>query len=217
MQEHWDDIYRNRASDSLSWYEVEPTQSLHFADAAGLAPGDGIVDIGAGASSFLANLVERGYRNLAAVDVSSAALDANPARGAMGEAHIEWIVGDLRELDKVAPCALWHDRAVFHFLTDEADRARYRATLADAVIPGGYAIIAVFGPEGPTRCSGLPVVHYGAEELAAELGADFEQIDHRIVEHVTPAGGVQQFLYTLNRRVDTVPNAGVDIALGVAS
>ncbi len=200
VHDHWDAAFADERADSLGWFEAEPNVSLRFAEAAKILHDTPVIDAGAGVSKLVLRLHELGYTNLTAVDVSETALDKN--REAMGEAagDINWIVGDLREIETLPECGLWHDRAVFHFLTEAADRARYLDLVNRTLRPGGSLVLATFGPAGPEQCSGLPVVRYGADSLAAEFGAGFDPVKCEIVTHTTPSGGSQQFLFTLFRK-----------------
>ena len=199
--EHWDRVYETRQPGAVSWYAPHLGRSLELLDEAGVPLDAGIIDVGGGASTLPRDLLELGYRNLTVLDISAAALDhARAALGADAE-RIEWVVGDVTQapLPKAA-FALWHDRAVFHFLTDEADRAAYLRQVDHALAPGGQVIIATFGAEGPEECSGLPVVRYDDESLLRQLGAVFQRV--RCVEdtHQTPWGSQQAFIYCLCRR-----------------
>jgi trans-aconitate methyltransferase len=166
------------------------------------AEDDEIVDVGGGASTLVDCLLERGFRRLTVVDISDAALDA--ARGRLGAraGEVNWVVGDVRGLHLPRPVALWHDRAVFHFLTRKTDQDAYLSCLLENLRPGGHAILATFGPEGPEKCSGLPVERYDARKLSDRLGARFELLRSLEKIHATPSGAIQQFTYCLFRRRD---------------
>lgn len=198
---HWEEVYDSRSPDSVSWFEAEPAASLRLVEATGVARDAPILDVGAGASRLLARLNEHGYTNLHAVDISESALDAGRDQAGHAAVDINWIVADVTAAPELPVCQIWHDRAVFHFLTEDKDRIGYVQTLLATLDADGFAIIATFGPRGPTRCSGLPVARYDPESLAAELGAGFRQIAHEYHEHTTPDGRSQQFLYTLSERL----------------
>jgi 2-polyprenyl-3-methyl-5-hydroxy-6-metoxy-1,4-benzoquinol methylase len=198
---HWETIYRTKDVHEVSWFQAEARRSLDLitricADRA--AP---VIDVGAGASVLVDNLLAAGYRDLSVLDVSEAALKISRDRLGADSAKVKWIRADVRgaQLDKGA-YAVWHDRAVFHFLTDAADRAGYVENVRRAVKPGGYVLVATFAEDGPEYCSGLPVVRYSAEGLHSELGTGFQLVRSEHEDHHTPAGAEQSFLYCLCRR-----------------
>lgn len=196
MQEHWEQVYRTRSADAVSWYQPHAQQSLRWIAAAGLDADDGIIDVGGGASTLVDDLLDEGYRALTVLDLSAAALAVTRRRLGERAASVRWIVGDVTTVALPERAyALWHDRAVFHFLIEEDARAAYLAQLRRALRPGGHLIVATFGPDGPTRCSGLPVARYSPESLQAVLGADFQWLEHAREEHRTPAGAIQSFNY----------------------
>lgn len=195
---HWDGVYRSKATNELSWYQAEAAPSLALVDALGVDPDTGVVDVGAGASPFLAALGRRGFTDLTAVDVSSAALGAL-ATAAVGEGvDVTCVAADVTAWSPERTFGLWHDRAVLHFLVDEADRVAYLATL-QAAVPDGAVILATFAPDGPDQCSGLPVRRYGPDELAGLLdGFAPVAVEHHV--HVTPWGADQAFSWVAARR-----------------
>ena len=194
--EHWETVYERKRPEQVSWYRPHLEQSLRFIEAAGLTPDAAIIDVGGGASTLVDDLLERGHSNITVLDVSARAIDAAKARLARRAAGVHWLVADITTVD-LAPAAydLWHDRAVFHFLRDGDERRRYVAAVTRSVKPGGHVLVATFGPEGPTKCSGLDVVRYGAHELHAEFGAGFQEVDSATEVHTTPSGVEQQFVY----------------------
>ena len=195
---HWEHVYRTRNIEEVSWHQRNPRISLDLIRR--VAPGVSarIIDVGGGASSLVDHLLRDGYSRITVLDVSEAAL--RHARERLGPAAetVTWIDGDVRtaELPEVA-FDVWHDRAVFHFLTEEADRQLYVAQARRAVRPGGHLIVATFADDGPTRCSGLPVTRYSAGELSEEFGDAFQLIDTVRELHVTPSGAQQSFIYCL--------------------
>ncbi|WP_127902430.1 class I SAM-dependent methyltransferase [Solirhodobacter olei] len=197
--DHWERIYREKPAASLSWHEAIPRVSLDLIEATSIPKDAWIVDIGGGASRLADGLVAAGYSNLTVLDLSATALAQSRSRIGR-EAPVEWVVADVLQWEPTHRYALWHDRAVFHFLTAPEDRASYRDVMLNAIRPGGYAIVGTFAPDGPERCSGLPVVRYDAKALMDVFGMDFalrRSIRH---EHVTPAGTVQNFHFgTLQR------------------
>ncbi len=205
--EHWDDRYRTVGSTQVSWFQDEPRQSLRLIREV-VAPqkGVGIVDVGGGASSLVDALVADGFRDVTVVDLSQVALDEAAARIAASDAtegrdaHVAWVQADVREWTPIRSFDLWHDRAVSHFLTEPADRARYWQLVRDHVAPGGHVVIGTFAEDGPTMCSGLPVARSSAAGLLAELGDAFEVVTTEREVHVTPAGGDQSFSWVVARR-----------------
>lgn len=169
-------------------------------DEAGLSPDAAILDVGGGMSKLASELLRRGYDDVTVADISGEAL--RRAKADLGKAanRVSWVEADVRSHDFGRRFDLWHDRAVFHFMVEPADRQGYLASLDRSLNPGCDLILATFGPEGPTECSGLPVRRYDAESLQATLGANFELISSRLIEHRTPAGRAQQFLYAHLRR-----------------
>lgn len=194
-QDHWNAVYRRNAADAVSWFEAEPALSLAMIGDCGLGLDARIVDIGGGASGLPAGLLARGFRDVTVLDIAQAALDIARARMGDDADKMRWIEADITTWRPGRTYDLWHDRAVLHFLTDAADRARYAATVGAALAPGGHAIIASFAPDGPERCSGLPVMRSAPEDIAALLGPGFAPRASRNHEHHTPGGTVQRFSY----------------------
>ena len=198
-QAHWDQIYTTRATDEVSWYQERPGTSLALIEEAGLEPSARILDVGGGHSSLVDHLVTEGYQRLGVLDVSEAAVALTRARveEQFGERakRVEWFVADVTMFASPHRWDLWHDRAVFHFLTDPEEQARYLQVLHKTLAPEGQVVIGTFGPQGPERCSGLPVERYDAERLQATFGPSFELAGHRLDTHTTPGGASQQFLF----------------------
>ncbi|KAA0875163.1 class I SAM-dependent methyltransferase [Nitrincola tapanii] len=198
---HWENVYELKDAREVSWYQAEPVTSLELIARCGLDFSDPVIDVGAGASILVDHLLTQGYTSLSVLDISAAALAASRTRlGASAEA-VNWIVSDVTAFSPEARFLLWHDRAVFHFLTEAIDRQRYVEVLKTALSVGGHLIIASFAVGGPEKCSGLPVVQYDAEKLKAELGEGFKLVEERSEEHLTPAQKVQKFTYFLFERV----------------
>lgn len=195
-QAHWQGVYASRSYTDVSWYQAEPARSLEFIEASGVAKDRAVIDVGGGASTLVDRLLDRGYTRLTVLDIAADAL--RQARTRLGErAHeVDWQVSDVLSFRAERRFALWHDRAVLHFLVDAGERRRYVDALRHALAPGGQAVLAGFGPDGPQKCSGLPVRRYSVEKFGELLGPDFEIVDHAIDEHTTPGGATQQFLYT---------------------
>jgi SAM-dependent methyltransferase len=198
---HWEAVYQNKADADLSWFQARPLLSLKLIEAIRPRPRS-VIDIGAGQSSLAGELVAMGIPVVAALDVSEAALER--ARVRLGERaeQVRWIAADVAAEPPpvLGQFELWHDRAVFHFLTEADDRRRYAALAASTVKPGGHVVIATFGPDGPEKCSGLPVRRYDAEAIAAELRPAFELVGSDAETHQTPWGKGQAFTYAVLRR-----------------
>src|SRR5688572_1585098 len=194
--EHWETVYRRRAPGEVSWYRPHLEKSLRFIEQAGLEKDAAIVDIGGGASTLVDDLLLRGYENVTVLDLSAKAItQARERLGARGDT-VTWIVGDVTEVElPVHGYDFWHDRAVFHFLTDPGTRERYVAAARRALRPGGHILVATFGPSGPERCSGLPVARYSADGIHAQFGEEFRQVGSDEEVHQTPSGTEQEFVY----------------------
>lgn len=194
--EHWERVYETKAVDQVSWYRPHLERSLAFVDAAKLPADAAFIDVGGGASTFVDDLLDRGYRDVTVLDLSEAALAASKARlGAKGEG-VHWLRGDVTTLElPLHAYDFWHDRAVFHFLRDAAARARYVAQVQRALRPAGHIVVATFGPHGPEKCSGLEVMRFTSEGIHAEFGDAFAKVGDAQEEHTTPWGTAQEFVY----------------------
>jgi SAM-dependent methyltransferase len=193
---HWQRVYTTKAETDVSWFEASPATSLQLMEAAGLTTETCVLDVGGGDSRLVDALVARALSCLAVLDISAAALERARVRlGAAGGVPT-WIAADVTRDWSLDPVDIWHDRAVFHFLTDAEDRERYREHLRRTLKPGGTAIIATFALDGPERCSGLAVARYSPETLAAELGPDVQLISSCRHAHRTPAGAMQSLHYS---------------------
>jgi SAM-dependent methyltransferase len=200
-REHWQTVYANKDTDQHSWYQSVPSVSLDLVSETRLTSEKRVLDVGGGASVLIDLLLDRGFTRPGVLDVSENALEASRARLGQAADQVEWIVGDVLDFQPDHPWDLWHDRAVFHFLVDQEDRASYRDALLRAVPVGGHVIVATFGPDGPERCSGLEVFRCSASEIARELGAGVELLESRTEEHMTPQGRAQNFEYARLVRV----------------
>ena len=201
-QSHWENVYTTKADRSVSWFEDSPAFSVALIEAAAPARGAAI-DIGGGASRMPEALLALGFADVACLDLSAAALGV--ARGRMGDKadRVRWIVADITRWQPDRSYDLWHDRAVFHFLTSPQDQARYAAALHQGLAPGGIAIIGTFAPDGPERCSGLPVMRHDAQSLSAIFGPGFALLSEQRHDHHTPGGAVQKFQFSTFRRLLT--------------
>jgi SAM-dependent methyltransferase len=198
-RQHWDEVYGRVDPAQVSWYQPTPQMSLDLIAASAPPMTDPIVDIGGGTSALAVELVGRGFTDVSVLDVSARALQR--ARDLAGEVagRIEWVVADVLSWRPPRRYRLWHDRAVFHFLTDEADRQAYAATLGAALAPDGLVIVGAFALDGPEQCSGLPTIRSDAASLVAALGDGFELVDDRREEHHTPSGAMQPFTWVVLR------------------
>ena len=197
--EHWNHVYKAKESNAVSWYQAAPATSLRLLRAAGVTAESCVIDVGAGDSRLVDALLELGLKCVTVLDVSGAAVARTRQRLGDRASSVNWIVTDVTGEWSVPRVDFWHDRAVFHFLTDATDRLRYVEHLRRSLKPGGFAVIATFALDGPSRCSGLPVERYSPDSLAAELGPDFEMRDSSIEPHQTPMGTNQSFLYAVFR------------------
>lgn len=194
---HWDSVYQRKAADSVSWFQPHAHQSLDLIQriSAGAAS-NCVIDVGGGAATLVDDLLAAGRFEMSVLDISGAALDVARTRLGKAARQVQWIEGDITEVALPEQrFDIWHDRAVFHFLADEAQRQAYVEQVRRAVRPGGHVIVAAFGPNGPTQCSGLPVVRYAPGELHAQFGSSFELLEHLQEAHHTPSGTIQQFVY----------------------
>jgi trans-aconitate methyltransferase len=198
---HWENVYTTKGEREVSWFQESPAPSLELIDRVGANPASDIIDIGGGASRLVDALIERGFSAVSVLDLSEAALAAAKARLGERAARVQWFASDVTRWEPPQFFDIWHDRAAFHFLTEARDRAAYLSRLRRAVRPGGHAIIATFAPDGPERCSGLPVMRYDAAGLARTLGEGFALVEARSHQHTTPWHSVQQFQFSVFRRV----------------
>ncbi len=194
-KDHWEKVYREKSPLAVSWYQREPCLSLSLIDKAAIPLDAPVIDIGGGASTLVDELCGRGYTNVSVLDVSAAALAHSKSRLAHEGERVHWYEEDVTRFRPPHRYALWHDRAVFHFLTGRADRESYVNVLKQALEPGGHLIMLTFAIDGPARCSGLDIVQYDADRLTAELGADFTLLETGRETHITPAGNLQRFAF----------------------
>ena len=198
---HWENIYQSKEPTQVSWFQSHAEISLGLIQRSGILPEEPIIDIGGGTSTLVDDLLANGYQAITVLDISAEALRLARRRLGAQAGRVTWLEGDITEVS-LAPetYAVWHDRAVFHFLTQPAERQRYIERACRAVRPGGFVIVATFAVDGPSRCSGLDVVRYSPESLHAEFGSDFELVDRAEETHHTPAGAEQKFMYCCLRR-----------------
>lgn len=201
LKTHWEHIYETKASNQVSWYQEHAQYSLQFIQNTGVQKSDQIIDIGGGASTLVDDLLAAGFQHISVLDISAAALQRARQRLGRRAGAVNWIETDITQMEFPAQTyGLWHDRAVFHFLTQPADRQRYVKTVRQAVRTGGHVIIATFAPDGPDHCSGLEVMRYSPESLHDEFGEGFELKESTRETHHTPFGTEQKFIYCYCRK-----------------
>jgi len=193
---HWEKVYTTKAPDAVSWYRRHLETSLALIERAAVACSASIIDVGGGESTLVDDLLLRGYKNITVLDISQSAIDLTKRRLGSAAERVHWLVADITETE-LDPRSydLWHDRAVFHFLTAREQRIAYVRQVARSVKPGGHIIVSTFGPEGPTKCSGLEVMRYDADSLHEEFGTRFRLVESSKELHQTPFETTQQFLY----------------------
>jgi 2-polyprenyl-3-methyl-5-hydroxy-6-metoxy-1,4-benzoquinol methylase len=197
LEKHWENVYQTKDPEKVSWFRPHLETSLALVErATGGNHSAAIIDVGGGASTLVDDLVGRGYENVTILDIAQSALDLAQARLVAAAKVVHWLNADV--VKAVLPAQsfdVWHDRAVFHFLTSPEDRKRYASNVTRSVRAGGHVIVSTFGPEGPAKCSGLDVMRYDAASLHAEFGAAFKLLESSVEMHDTPFGTTQQFVY----------------------
>lgn len=195
VAQHWNHAHASRSSEAASWFQPEARTSLELVTASGSAA-DSVIDVGAGSSTLVDGLLQRGYRDITLLDVAEQPFVAVRQRlDSAGGPFVHFVVGDVTTWSPARSYSVWHDRAVFHFLTERDQRRAYRQTLARALAPGDRAVIATFALDGPERCSGLPVRRYSGQTLAEEFADLLSPLEHRSETHRTPAGREQAFVF----------------------
>lgn len=195
--EHWNQVYQSKEPENVIWYQRRPDVSLAFITASGVKGNAGIIDVGGGESTLVDFLLDSGYAPLAVLDVSRHALNCTRSRLGARAGEVEWFEADVTSFDPPHQFGLWHDRAVFHFLTEADDRRAYVSTLRRTLQPSGTVVMSTFALDGPTKCSGLDVVRYDEASILTELGAEFRLQDVRHEVHITPRKSEQRFVYFL--------------------
>ncbi len=199
---HWENVYQSKSSTEVSWYEPAPKQSLDLIlEAAGEKRGR-VIDVGGGQSFLVDRLLDAGFKQVAILDISSAAIEATKARLGERASHVEWMVADITQAESLGAFDIWHDRAVFHFITDPDDRERYMKLLKRSLPIGGHFVIGTFAKGGPEKCSGLPIRQYDFDTMQAALGSSFNPVKCIEYLHTTPSGKPQQFFFGVYKRVD---------------
>jgi Methyltransferase domain len=195
----WDAAYA-AGETARSWFQQRPQMSLRMLELAGVSAAASVIDVGGGASPLAAALLDRGFRDITVLDISAAGMAYAQRRLGGRAEHVQWLVADLRTWEPRRRYGVWHDRAVFHFLTAEQDRRRYLHALDAAIEPDAAAVFGCFAPDGPQQCSGLPVARYSPAELADQLGRQWKLISQAREEHLTPAGATQPFTWAALRK-----------------
>lgn len=199
---HWEQVYSIKPADAVSWYRPHLETSLDLIARACLRKDAAIVDVGGGEATLVDDLLAQGYQDVSVLDISQAAVEVAQQRLGKQAAQVSWLVGDITEVSLAARrYDVWHDRAVFHFLTSDAQRSAYLTQVMHALRPGGHVVLATFGPEGPSKCSGLEVVRYDSEGLHQLFGDHFQLLSSHTELHQTPFGSTQQFLYCFCRLI----------------
>jgi SAM-dependent methyltransferase len=199
-QSHWQSVYLSKGEQEVSWSQPDPQPSLGLIEKFAHGTGASIVDIGGGASRLVDCLLHGGFREITVLDLSEAALEAAKHRLGPAGAAVRWVAADVTAWLPPQPFDLWHDRAAFHFLVEEKDRRAYVDRLSSGVKAGGHAIIATFAPDGPEKCSGLPVQRYDPEHLSKIIGPGFDLVEQQAHRHITPWGAPQSFQFSVLRR-----------------
>ena len=203
-KEHWNQVYATKVQEDISWHQAKPAISLRLIEAAGVSKGEPIVDVGSGTSMLIDCLLDAEFNDLTVLDISGAALEQARNRLGARAAQVTWIEADVTTFQASRPFRLWHDRAVFHFLTDPADQRKYVLGLEGALPVGAQAIIGTFAIDGPEKCSGLPVARYDAARLQQVLGEAFRLVDQADETHVTPWQSEQRFSFFRVIRTESI-------------
>lgn len=199
-KDHWENVYRSKKPGEVSWYQAYPAVSLELIALTGVDPAGRIIDVGGGASILVDQLLDKGFKNPTVLDISSKAVDYARERLGKRAESVNWLEADILQVELPDIYDLWHDRAVFHFLTSPDDRKKYIRVMEKAVRPGGHVIIAAFSLEGPLKCSGLPVERYSPDTLQKEIGDKFLLVKCTDESHITPAQAQQKFVYCCFRK-----------------
>jgi SAM-dependent methyltransferase len=201
-QAHWQNVYTSKSENEVSWFQENPAASLALIAEIGATPASAIIDIGGGASRLVDHLIDHEFRDVTVLDLSTAALEAAKARLGERAGRAHWLVADATTWKPSRTYDIWHDRAAFHFLTEDRDRTAYIARLKQGLKIGGHAIIATFALDGPEKCSGLPVMRYDASRLGQTLGPGFKLLLSHGNDHATPWGSHQRFQFSVFERVE---------------
>lgn len=198
---HWENVYQTKSPSEVSWYESDPQLSLRLILEVADPTSDSVIDVGGGQSLLIDRLLDANFHRVALLDISQHAVDATRTRLGNRGANVQWFVADITQTDSLGPFHVWHDRAVFHFITDQDDRNHYIELLAHTLPIGGHFIVGTFTKGGPERCSGLPIIQYDADSMATALGQRFQLLRSLHHTHSTPAGKPQAFFFGTFRRI----------------
>jgi trans-aconitate methyltransferase len=197
MKPHWESMYQQKSPTDVSWYQAYPKLSLQLIQKSGISKDDPIIEVGGGASTLVDHLLADGFNQLTVLDITAAAMQHTQARLGNKSDKIQWLEADVTQFEPPQRYKYWHDRAVFHFLTDAPDRKNYIEVLKSALQPDAYVMIATFAPDGPEKCSGLNVVRYDSQRISEEFGDALKLLEIHHENHTTPSGGEQKFIYFL--------------------
>jgi len=201
LKSHWENIYRTKRENEFSWFQEYPAISMEFIQSFQIPPDTKILDVGGGDSRLADSLLALGYRNISVLDISEKAIERAKKRMETKAEKINWIIGDITELKTDIKFDLWHDRAVFHFLTDPNEAGKYLSVARKEMKPGGYLVIGTFSEKGPKKCSGLPVKQYSDKSLSAFFANGFSRINCKEQNHITPSASTQNFLFCSFRKI----------------
>lgn len=201
LQEHWESVYQTKDTTKVGWFQPKPHISMDLIRKAGISEDSSILDVGGGDSLLVDSLLDFGFKEITILDISSTALEKTKERLGASGSTIRWVVSDVLQFKPDREFALWHDRAVFHFLTDENDRAVYRRLAESSISPGGYVVIMTFSKSGPKSCSGLPVQQYDIQDLENFFIHKFELLEGLNYDHLTPSGSVQNYTVCFFRKI----------------
>ncbi|MCA9407959.1 MAG: class I SAM-dependent methyltransferase [Candidatus Omnitrophica bacterium] len=199
-KKHWEEVYQTRKPDEVSWYQLDPSVSLDLIASTGITHEQEIIDVGAGASVLVDKLLDKGFQDITVLDISAKAIQCAKERLAQRAENVTWLEADITQFEPPQQYDLWHDRAVFHFLTDQIERRKYINVMKDSLHKGSHVIISAFSLEGPLKCSGLDVERYDSEKLWWELGSSFELVKSIEEVHITPWQAEQKFIYCYFRK-----------------
>ncbi len=200
-QQHWENVFRQKTDDQKSWFQQYPSTSIKFIEELGLPKNASVIDVGGGDSNLVDALLEKGCSNITVLDISSIAIENVKKRLGGKASKVTWIVSDITDYNPDRQFDLWHDRAAFHFLTDEQNINTYIKTCTKAVAPNGYLVLGTFSDKGPTQCSGLSITQYSKDSMLARFKAKFEMIRCIEEDHETPSKIIQRFLFCSFRKI----------------
>ena len=199
-KEHWENIYANKKMNEVSWFQQEPTISLALIQKNTQSKDDAIIDIGGGDGFLVDNLLELGYTNITVLDISANAINKAKERLGINADKVKWIISDITKFIPTEKYEVWHDRAVFHFLTQEKDIESYKILVDENISDNGHFILATFADDGPDKCSGLEVCKYSEKDMENSFSAAFKVIESFKYKHLTPFGTIQNFTFSVFRK-----------------